>query len=474
MATTDKKLFLGGRLKRLRRDLGATQSAMAEQLKVSPSYLNLLERNQRPVTAQVLLRLAEAYDLDLRSLSADEPGGGAGLEEVLADRMFADLAISRHETAEVAELSPSLAEAFVRLYRAYLDRGNLIDMGALEGHDGAPRSVAASPTDWVRDLVSTQRNHFAELEDLAERLVKDLGADQRDLSPSVRARLQDGFGVRVRVMPTELMSGALRRYDQHRKQLLLAETLAPASRTFAITYQLGLLEQGEAIAQTAERFSPPDRATRQQLKVFLGNYLAAAVMMPYGKFLAALEETGYDIERVRSRFGVSFEQAAHRLTTLARPGGRGIPFFMIRVDAAGNISKRYSNGPFPFSRFGGTCPRWNVHDSFKTPGRVVTQVIETPDGERYFTLARTVRRVAGLVAGLEDELAVGLGCELKHASKLVYAKGLDMVTPAVVEVGPACRICERRLCPQRAAAPVNRTTLVEESVKSVSSFPFVA
>ncbi len=472
MATGDKKLFLGGRMKRLRRDLGVTQAAMAEQLKVSPSYLNLLERNQRPITAQVLLRLAEAYDLDLRTLSTDEPGSGASLEEALADRLFADLAISRHETADVTELSPSLAEAFVRLYRAYLDRGNLIDLGALEGRDGGP--PPATPGDWVRDLIGAQRNHFPYLEDLADGLVKELRADQRDLIPSIREALQSRFGVRTRVMPVEVMSGALRRYDQHRKQLLIAETLAPASRTFAMAYQLGLLINGDAIGDIADAFAPPDQPTRQQLRVFLGNYLAAAMMMPYGAFLAALEETGYDIERVRSQFGVSFEQAAHRLTTLGRPGARGIPFFMVRVDAAGNISKRYASGAFPFSRFGGTCPRWNIHDSFKTPGRIVSQVIETADGGRYFTLSRTVRRVAGLQAGLEDELAIGLGCELKHAGKLIYTRGLDMVAPAVVEVGPACRICERRLCPQRAAAPVNRTPLIEEAVKSVTSFPFVA
>jgi predicted transcriptional regulator/DNA-binding XRE family transcriptional regulator len=469
MATPDKKLFLGGRLKRLRRDLGVTQAAMAEQLKVSASYLNLLERNQRPVTAQVLLRLAEAYDLDLRSLSADEPGGGAGLEEALADKMFADLAIGRLEAADVMELSPGLAEAFVRLYRAWLDRGALIDLGAFDGRDAAKQS----PTNWVRDLISAQRNHFAELEQLAEDLTRTMAADPRDLAPALRERLQAGFGVRMRIMPTETMSGALRRYDRHRKQLLIAETLAPPSRTFAMAFQLGLMQHGEAIAEIAARFAPPDHATLQQLKVFLGNYLAAAIMMPYATFLAALEETGYDLERARARFGASFEQAAQRITTLDRAGARGIPFFMVRVDAAGNISKRYSSGPFPFSRFGGTCPRWNIHDSFKTPGRTVTQVIETPDGARYFTLARTVRRVAGLLAGIEDELAVGLGCELKYADKLVYAKGLDMAAPAIVEVGPSCRICERRLCPQRAAAPVNRTALVEQTVKSVSSFPFV-
>jgi XRE family transcriptional regulator, fatty acid utilization regulator len=470
MATGDKKLFVGGRLKRLRRELGVTQSAMAAELKVSSSYLNLLERNQRPVTAQVLLRLAEAYDLDLRSLSADEPDGEAGLHEVLADKMFADLSISRHEVTDVAEVAPGVAEALVRLYRGYIDRGALIDLGAFETRDG----VGASPTEWVRDLVAAQHNHFAELEELAERTVGELGVDPRDLLQWVRQRLQDRFGVRTRVMPTEVMAGFLRRFDRHRKQLMIAETLAPAGRVFAATYTLGLLEHREAVSELADRFGPPDAAKRSQLKVFLGNYLAAAVMMPYAAYLEALEKTGYDLERARSHFGVSFEQAAQRLATLSRPGARGIPFFMVRVDAAGNISKRYSNGPFPFSRFGGTCPRWNVHDSFKTPGRIITQVIETPDGERYFTMSRTVRRVAGLLAGLEDELAIGLGCELRHAGKLIYSRGLDMAAPAIVEVGPACRICERALCPQRAAAPVSRAALVEEATKSVTSFPFEA
>lgn len=470
MARSEKKLFIGGRLKRLRRDRGVTQTAMAEDLGVSPSYLNLLERNQRPVTAQLLLKLAGAYQMDLSTLSPDEPGDGVGLAEVLADKMFADLSISRHEIAEAAEIAPGVAEAVVRLYRAYLDRGNLIDLGAFEGRDGA----YLTPTDWVRDLVASQRNHFAELEETAARILRELKADTRDAAPALRDFLQTRYGVKTQVMPGEIMGGTLRRYDHHRKRLMLAESMASGSRTFAMAYQLALFVAGDELAAMAERFSPPDRASGQQLKVFLGNYLAAAIMMPYEPFLEALEKANYDIEAVRPRFGVSFEQAAQRLTTLGRPGERGIPFFMVRVDGAGNISKRYSNGPFPFSRFGGTCPRWNIHDAFKTPGRIITQVIETPDGVRYFTLARTVRRVAGLLAGLEDELVIGLGCELKHAGKLVYARGLDMANPAVTEVGPACRICERRLCPQRAAAPVNRTASVEETVKSVTSFPFTA
>ncbi|MET0338667.1 MAG: short-chain fatty acyl-CoA regulator family protein [Caulobacter sp.] len=468
----DKKLFLGGRLRRLRRDLGLTQAATAEQLGVSASYLNLLERNQRPVTAQVLLRLAEAFDIDLRSLSADDPGGGAGLEEVFSDNMFADLRVGRHDIAELLEASPDVAEAIMRLYRGYLDRGRLIDLGAVE-RNGETVAGASQPTDWVRDLAASHRNYFEELEAAAEAISRTVAAEPHDLAASLRLRLQDEHRVQTKIMPAEVMSASLRRYDHHRKRLMVSETLSSASRTFAMAYQLGLLEHGAELNAMADRFSPPDRATRQLLKVFLANYLAAAIMTPYAPFLEAMESSGYDIERVRARFGISFEQAAQRLTTLGRSGSRGVPFFMVRVDAAGNISKRFAAGAFPFSRFGGTCPRWNVHDSFKTPGRTITQIIETPDGERYFTLARTVRRVAGLHSGQEDELAIGLGCELKYAAKLGYARGLDLAGPTVTEVGPACRICERPVCPQRAAAPINRTILVDEMNKPVSPFAFI-
>ncbi len=475
-AGSDKKLFLGARLRRLRRELQLTQSAMAEGLGVSPSYFNLLERNGRPVTAQLLLRLAEAYDLDLRTFAAEETAG-AGLEEALADPMFADLALSRHETSELAEQSPGVAEAVVRLYRAYLERGRLVDLGALDHDDRAGDGAgegrhAPAPTDWVRDVIGAQRNHFPELELLAEGVCAELDADPQEPAPDLRAALQARHGVAVRILPAEVMPGELRRYDPHRKRLLLSETLAPASRTFALAYQLGVLRHGVELGALAERMRAPDVEARRLLRVFLANYFAAAVMMPYAAFLEALEATAYDLDRVRARFGASWEQAAQRLTTLGRPGARGIAFFMVRIDAAGNVSKRFAAGAFPFSRFGGACPRWHVHDCFKTPGRVVTQVVETPAGERWFTLSRTVRRVSGLQTGLEDELAIGLGCELEHADRLVYARGLDMRRPVVTAIGPACRICERPDCAQRAAPPVTRPLVVDEIAKSISPYPF--
>jgi hypothetical protein len=475
LSPTERKLFLGARLKRLRRDLGLTQTRMAEDLGVSPSYLNLLERNQRPVTAQVLLRLAEAYDLDLKTLSSDpESASATGLAEVFSDQMFRDLGVARHEITEVAESAPGVSEAIVRLYRAYLDHRKLSEIGAVGRPEDGTEAALVTPSDWVRDFIQAQKNHFPELEEAADALVAELRPEPQAFAGAARERLARVYGVQVRVVPIDVLPESVRRYDHHRKRLFLSEVLTGAGRSFSIAYQLAMLEQGPLLDALADRANPPDRPTRNLVKVSLANYLAAAILMPYQAFHDAAEKTAYDIELVRARFGVSFEQACHRLTTLARPGQRGVPFFMVRVDSAGNISKRFAGSAFPFSRFGGACPRWNVHSSFRSPGRIITQIIETPDGQRYFTLARTVARISTPYAGEDSELAVGLGCELKYAERLTYSRGLDLREPVVTPIGPACRICERPACPQRAAEPISRTLMVDDFTKSISPYPFAS
>jgi hypothetical protein len=205
----------------------------------------------------------------------------------------------------------------------------------------------------------------------------------------------------------------------------------------------------------------------------LANYGAAAVMMPYAAFLAAAEAHRYDLDRLCAAFGVSSEQAAHRLTTLHRSNARGIHFFLLRVDAAGNISKRFAGEAFPFSRFGGTCPRWNLHSAFQTPGRVLTQIVETPDGQRFFTITRTVERAVRLDPREDSQLAIGLGCDVRYAPRILYADGLALADPYVTPIGPACTLCPRIRCPQRAAAPAGRTLSVHETRKTISPFPFL-
>lgn len=470
----DRKLFLGARLKRLRRDLSLTQTAMAADLGVSPSYLNHIERNQRPVSAQLLLRLADTYDVDLRTLNQGSAADEARLTEILADPLFKGLSAPRHELVQLLEEAPGVADAFLRLYQAF-DDGRAKARAAAENGEGL---IETSPAEWVREYIQSRGNHFAELDQMGEALADALAADAPahgdGFEPAARQRLAAKHALGVRTLPADVMVEWTRRYDLHRRRLLLSETLGPSSRAFAIAYQLALVEHGPALHAMAEASGAPDAATRSLLKVALTNTLAAAILMPYAAFQRTAEDTGYDLARLQARFGVSYEQAAHRLTTLSRPTARGVPFFLMRVDQAGNISKRYAAGAFPFSRFGGACPRWRLHSAFRTPGRIITQIIETPDGGRWFTFARTVERQGQDGFGESHDLAVGLGCELRHAHRLAYAHGLDLDRPDVTPIGPSCRLCHRHPCAERAAAPIDRPLAVDDWSKSVSPYPFGA
>jgi hypothetical protein len=463
----DRKLYLGGRLRRLRREIGLNQSAMAGELGVSPSYLNHLERNQRPLTAQVLLRLAQAYDVDLKSFTAEGEGTGVeDLAEIFADPLFSDLGVPRYELVEVADNAPAVADAISRLYTALLDRRNA-PQGAVSDEE-----ALVTPETWVRDYIQAQRNHFAYLEEAAETLAGALG-DSLALFGNLRKRLKEGFGIDTRIVPPETLDAASQHYDYHRKRLMLSELLRPESRTFALAYQLALFEFRPLLARMLDGAAPPDAPSRRMLHMSLANYAAGAIMMPFAGFLAAAERHRYDIDRLCAEFGASVEQVSHRLTTLNRAGGRGIPFFMLRVDAAGNISKRFAGESFPFSRFGGTCPRWNLHAAFQTPGRIATQIVETPDGQRFFTISRTVERAVRLDPRESSQLAIGLGCDVRHAPRIAYADGLDLADPYVTPIGPACTLCPRLRCPQRAAAPAGRTLTLSELRKTISPYPFL-
>ena len=466
-----RKLFLGARLKRLRRERGLNQSQMADGLGISGSYLNHLERNQRPVTAGILLRLAEAFDVDVKAFASEggDTGGATQLGEIFSDPMLADLGVSRYELVELADNAPTVAEGIARLYTAVRDMQRRPDGG--EERRADPRSLI-TPETWVRDYIQAQRNHYPELEEASETLG---GALNHPLSVSepLRQRLKDAWGVEVRVADPEVLQDASQHYDSQRQQLMLSSLLRPENRTFGIAYQLALLEFAQLIANMLEAARPPDPGSRRLLHMSFANYAAGAIMMPYGKFLRAAEEHCYALDRLTAQFGANVEQVAHRLTTLSRPNAKGVPFFMLRVDPAGNISKRYAGESFPFSHFGGTCPRWHLHTAFQTPGQTVRQLIETPEGERFFTISRTIERP--IRPDLRDDalLAIGLGCDVKHAHRIAYADGLDLRNTAATPVGPACAICPRLQCAYRATPPAGRMLAVEENRKSISPYPFV-
>ena len=463
------KLFLGHRLRRLRRDHELSQTDMAMTLGISPSYLNHLERNQRPVTAALLLKLAELYEVDVRSFAS---GGGARtgpdeLAEIFSDALLGDLDVPRYELTELAHNAPSVADAIARLYAALKEAGRNPSLTSA----GDARALV-TPENWVRDYIQQHRNHYPALEEAAETLGGAL-SDPLSMAEPMRRRLKDAWGISARVVPQAELGNVSQLFDPERRLFLLSSQLRSENRLFALAYQLALVEFAALLERMVAEAAPPDEGIRQLLHMSLANYAAGAIMMPYGRFLGSAETYRYSIDRLCGEYGANVEQVAHRLTTLNRPGARGVPYFMLRVDPAGNISKRYAGDQFPFSRFGGTCPRWNLHAAFQTAGQPVTQLIETPDGQRYFTVARTIERPVKTELG-GGLLAIGLGCDIRHASRLSCADTYDLANAPVTPVGPACAICPRIDCAYRATPPAGRMLAVDATKKTISPYPFVA
>lgn len=463
-APTERKLYLGPKLRLLRRELGVNQTQMAEELGVSPSYLNHLERNQRPLTAQMLLRLADTYDLDIREfVSGASPDAAGSLLEILSDGLVRDIGVPRDEIHEIAENYAGVAEVITRLYRALTDLRRRPD--AIERLGNVGRTGSA--LEWVRNFVHENRNHFPALEQAAEDLARDWPREPAELYVTMRRALEDDHGVSVRVVDDRAIGGGRRFYDLHRRRLMIAERLQASSRLFAIAFQTAMSALHQATASIIEASGCDDEA-RPLLRTMLTNYAAAALLMPYGRFVAAAEETRYEIGLLQARFGVSFEQVAHRMTTLSRNGEKAVPFFLLKVDIAGNVSKRFAGEGMPLAQFGGGCPRWSLYSAFHLPGRDVAEIVEMPGGERYVTFARAVDH--SLDPDARSIQAIAVGCDIKYAPRLKIADGL--ASDRATLIGPACHVCERVHCPDRALPPVTRSLAVNQYQRGNTPYPF--
>ena len=467
---------LGHRVRRLRREHGLTQAAMAERLAISASYLNLIEHNRRPVTVPLLLKLARTFDVELTSLSDDEETRlHDDLMEVFGDRLFEQADLKAADVEALLETSPEVCRAVLTLYRAY--HGAQDDRRALAERvtdidavlDTEPSRL---PSEEVSDFLQEHGNHFPDLELGADELRARAGDDTGRLLSGLTDHLRVAHGVTVEVVPADIAGGTVRVFDPDSRRLVLSEVLPPRSRLFQLAHQLALIELRDRLDGLVSRSSVLHSDDGRSLaRVALASYVAGAVLMPYEPFLAAARSARYDIEVLGHRFRTSFEQVCHRLTSLGRQGHEGVPFHMVRVDIAGNISKRFSGSGIRFARYSGACPRWNVHAAFMQPGFIRTQLSAMPDGTRYFCMARTVRREGGGFRVPQSRLAIGLGCEVSHARELVYADGVDLEHPeAAVPIGPTCRLCERTDCRQRAFPPLQSRLNVDENVRGLSFY----
>jgi predicted transcriptional regulator/DNA-binding XRE family transcriptional regulator len=476
--TTDQ-VRLGAKVRALRRREGLTQVQLATQLGVSASYLNLIEANRRPLPANLLIKLAQLFGVDVGAFASDDDGRlVADLMEAFADPVLEDYDLTSVDIRELTAASPEAARAVLGLYRAYqATRATADDLStrvrdgeALPGPDGA-RAPSHVPSEEVSDYLQRAGNHFPELEAAAEQLAARARLSSDDLYAGLIRHLEQHLGVTVQIAHWEAQRGVLRRYDPERKTLMLSELLPTRSRTFQLAHQVAITALGDLLERHAVEGRFVSAGARVLAKVALANYFAGAVLMPYAAFHQAARDERYDIDVLGRRFRVGFEQVCHRLTTLRRPGAEGVPFHMIRLDVAGNISKRFSASGIRFARFSGVCPRWNVFSAFLTPGMIRIQVSRMPDGVAYFCIARTIQKDAGGYHAQQPVQSIGLGCQIEYARQLVYSDGVNLDSrDTLVPVGITCRLCERTDCDQRAVPSLKVPLHVDENQRGMSLY----
>ncbi|MEV5786303.1 short-chain fatty acyl-CoA regulator family protein [Streptomyces sp. NPDC048448] len=462
------KTFAGARLRRLREERRMSQAELARVLDISPSYLNQMEHDSRPLTVPVLLRLTEAFGVDPGFFSErDTTRLVADLREALAGDIT-EAKVSPSDLADLAARMPAVARVLLDLGRRNQDLTERL-AGATNGRGGVGEAPG-SPHEEIRDFFYRHRNYLHDTDLAAERLAEDIGIRPGDVLRALTARLADEHGVRLAAETAD----HLHHYDAASRTLHLSNRLRPGQRAFRMATQLALLEYGDELDRQSGADFPAGSPTHALARIGIANYFAAALILPYRTFHAAAEEVRYDIERLTDRYGLGYETVCHRLSTLQRPRLRGVPFSFVRVDRAGNLSKRQSATDFHFSRAGGTCPLWNVYEAFAVPGRIHVQIAEMPDGQRYLWTARALTRHRGGWGEPGKTFAIGLGCEVRHAARLVYADGLDLGnTAAATPIGMGCRSCERTDCPQRAAPPLGRRLRIDENDSTFVPYPVV-
>ncbi len=462
------RLYAGAQLRELRRAAGLDQRAMAARLGLSVSYLSQLETGTRPLTQAVSATLARHYPAALAAIEGAGPARRlAALGEALADPALPPL--DPQEAARLAEERPDLADRVIALHAA---RRAAEERLALAEESLAAGAGAQLPWEAVRDWFHEADNYVDGLDRAAEDLhcVPAKAGTRSGLPPAREHILEllDGMGVIVAKDPNE--SAPLARFDG--RTLTLNAALPTESRRFLVAHRLAATAFAAEIENIVAAADLPGGEAKRLLAIGLANYAAGALVMPYEAFRQAARAMRHDVDRLARRFGVSFEQACHRLSTLQRPGAAGVPFYFCRVDMAGNITKRHSATRLRFARFGGACPLWHVHEAVAIPDRILVQHAETPDGVRYVSMAKGLVKSPGRFDRLARRYAVVLGCEATHAADFVYADAVDRAA-APTPIGISCRLCPRDDCDQRAFPPSDRAIAVDPSERRVVPYRVV-
>lgn len=469
------KTYVGSRLRQLRRERDLSQASLADQLGLSASYVNQIEHDVRPLTVPVLMRITDVFGVDATFFSQDDDSRLlAEIQDVVQDQELSGPHhnVDVHELSEMVYNHPDIARVLVDIHRRYRTVRDKLSL-ATDTRNIVPGQQAISmPHDEVRDFFYTRQNYLDNLDHWAEGVASELGISAfgiRDTERALADRLRDTHGVTINTQthPT----GILHDFNAETNTLELASFLQPGQRAFRMAAELAQMEAGSLIDDliTSEPFT--SEASRNLARRGIASYAAAATILPYTVIHGEAERVGYDIDYLCDVFGLGFETITSRLSTLQRANLRGVPFTFVRVDRAGNMSKRQSATGIHFANSGGTCPLWCVYEAFLRPGSIVRQHAQMPDGRDYLWIARTVQHHHGSYGETKKLFSIGLGCEVRHADRTVYAKGIDLHnTASATPIGAGCRTCPRSNCVQRAFPSISEELQIDAHQSSVAPY----
>ena len=471
MSQLDVKI--GPKIKSFRRQLGLQANKLAEQLGISPSYLNLIESGKRKIDGDLLLKVCEELKIELSDLTNKSDLNLVNdISELLDDQLFEDLDILGPEVKDFVNTNPKIARALIKLGDNYKQKDHEIisKVETLSGKIIDSRKTSF-PGEVISDFLQEKKNYFPKLEEFANKIFDKVQLNNRTRYVALCDFLRTEYSINVKDIIPEEGKPFSKIFNKNNKELLLSEYNSLETKKLHAAAQIAQEGAINEINDYLSEFKFPSDEAKRLTKIALLNYCAAAILMPYKLFHSECKKLKYDLELLQNTFATSFEQVAHRVTCLQDPKLPGIPFHMLRVDIAGNISKRFSLSGIEIPRYGGACPRWNVYSAFTRPGVIQAAVSKMSNGKKYVCIAKTVEKGGGRYGRKKSMLSIGLGCEAKYAKDFVYTENLNLNDKKTeIPIGVSCRTCDRLDCSQRAFPPLHKKFDVDIDTRGVSVY----
>ena len=466
-------LKIGPKIKAFRRQLGLQANKFAEQINISPSYLNLIESGKRNIDGDLLIKISKELRVEVSDLTSKaEINLENNISELLDDQLFDDLDILGPEVKDLVNTNPKIAKALIKLGDNFKQKDHemINKVESLSGKIIDSRK-ASFPGEVISDFLQEKKNYFPKLEDFANKIFEKVQKNNRTRYIALCEFLKSEYSILVKDVIPEDGKPFSKIFNKEKKELLLSDYNSLETKKLHAAAQIAQEGATDIINDYLSEFKFPSDESKSLTQIALLNYCGAAILMPYRLFHSECKKLKYDLELLQNTFATSFEQVAHRVTCLQDPKLPGIPFHMLRVDIAGNISKRFSLSGIEIPRYGGACPRWNVYSAFTRPGVIQAAVSKMTNGEKYVCIARTVEKGVGRFGQSKSILSIGLGCEAKYAKEFVYTENLSLEDKKTeIPIGVSCRTCDRLDCSQRAFPPLHKKFDVDINARGVSVY----